>query len=218
MKFIYFYSPMYEFYHKHINENLKNYFNLESILIDDLKIKSKDEHHFTGHNIKIELIIDQIKKNMGQYIIFSDATIFINQKNSNTLNNYLLNYTQYDIVFMNGYNHYNIGFMLINCNKEILQFFENVLNSLINQEFTHDQKCINELIKLSTNFSHTHFDKKIFCDEFIENERENFIIWKSFIINTGNSYKNYNIRIDKFYNLNLIDYDTYKLWIKQDII
>ena len=46
MKFIYFYSDFYNFYHEHIQQNLSPHFELEYVKIGDLK--GKDGHTFNG--------------------------------------------------------------------------------------------------------------------------------------------------------------------------
>ena len=208
MKFIYFYSESYEFYNKHIKENLNDIFELKAIKIDDIKEK-KDGHHFDGLNIKIEFIINEINENMNNNIIFSDATIFINSNNRNELLNYFDKYNDYDLCFIKeGDNIYNIGLIYINCNKNTLQFFENVLKLLNSKEITHDQAAVNKLLP-SSNLKYTTYDNKIFCGlDFKEENRNDYIIYKSFINNT-NKISNFNQRIQIFYNNNLIDKNTY---------
>jgi hypothetical protein len=46
MKFIFFYSELYEYYNNHIHENLNSVFELEAIKIDNLKNNSR--HTFFG--------------------------------------------------------------------------------------------------------------------------------------------------------------------------
>jgi len=221
MKFVFFYSPTYEFYNHHITTNVQNLpqFDLQPILINDVINKEKGKHHFDNITIKIELIIEEIKKNIGERIIFSDATLFINNKNIHKLHDYLLQYTE-DLVFINEFqnNCYNIGFMLIQCNEKTQKYFEQVLFLLQNKTFTHDQACMNHLIKSNQfpDISVNVFGKEIYCcSYFIEKERDNFIIYKSFIFNTGDIIANFNLRIQHFYNLKLIDEPTYHLWYKK---
>jgi len=221
MKFVYFYSNTYEFYNYYIKsciENLES-FDITPIIINDVINTDSSKHHFCGINIKIELIIEEIKQNIGETIVFSDATIFINNKNISKLYEYLNNYRE-DLVFINEFqnNCYNIGFILIKCNKQTQEFFEKVLYLLNTKQFTHDQACINHLIKNNNfpNISVNVFGKEIYCGYyFIEEERENFIIYKSFINNTGNLIDNYNLRIKHFYDLKLIDEKTYNIWYKK---
>lgn len=215
MKFIYFYSPLYEFYNEHIQQRLSKYFELIGLTIDDVSIKNSNGHHFSGHTIKIELLIDQIKQNTGSFIIFSDATIFINSKNSSKLKEYLSNYDS-DIVFINEFqnNCYNIGMMLIKCGQDTLNFFSEVLENLQNNSFNHDQACVNSLIK-SNKLKHCSFGEEIYCcSYFLEERRNEFIIYKSFIQNTGNLISNYNQRIENFYKLELINSYEYNKWIR----
>lgn len=221
MKFFYFYSPTYEFYNYHINTRLKDSpcFDLNPLLINDVINTNKSDHHFSGINIKIELIIEIIKNNPTETIVFSDATIFINEKNAHKLYEYLLQYTE-ELVFIHEFqnNCYNIGFMLIKCNEKTLKFFEQVLFLLNNKTFVHDQACINNLIKCDEfrDISVNCFGKEIYCcSYFIEHERDNFIIYKSFINNTGNIIDNFNLRIQNFYDRKLIDEKTYKFWYKK---
>jgi hypothetical protein len=63
------------------------------------------------------------------------------------------------------------------------------------------------------------FGKEIYCGtEFIEEDRDTFIIYKSFItINTCSVIGNYNIRIQKFYDLKLIDEETYNKWYNKNL-
>jgi len=214
MKFIYFYSDLYEFYNVHIQENLKDIFQLKAIKIDDIKEK-KNGHHFDGLNIKIELIIREIKENMNNSIIFSDATIFINSKNKTELKDYFDKYKKYDLSFIKEGDIYNIGLILINCNEKTLVFFEKVLELLNSKEITLDQSAINKLLP-SSDVKYTTFDDRIFCGEFKEEFRNNFLIYKSFIKNE-NKISNFNQRIQNFYDNKLIDKSVYeKYFIKQE--
>ncbi len=214
MKFIYFYSDSYEFYNVHIKENLEDIFQLKAIKIDDIKEK-KYGHHFDGLNIKIELIIKEIKENMKNPIVFSDATIFINSKNKNQLKHYFDEYKKYDLSFIKEGDAYNIGLIFINCNEKTLDFFEKVLDLLNSKEITWDQAAVNKLLP-SSDVKYTTFDNRIFCGEFNEEYRNEFLIYKSFIKNE-NKISNFNQRIQNFYDNKLIDKNMYdKYFIKQE--
>jgi hypothetical protein len=215
MKFIYFYSNLYLFYHEHIQENLKNYFELVPILIDDIK-PIKGTHHFEGQTIKIELLIEQVYKNLTKTIIFSDATIFINSNNSHKLYDYIQNYKNYDMCFIKEGDNYNIGFIKINCNPYTLHFFKMALEILQENYFKWDQDAVNFLLKHELNFlKYTTYDDKIYCGSFNKDSKNDFLIYKSFIGNSGNKIKNYNSRIINFYNNELIDVEIFKKWIKK---
>ncbi len=218
-KFVYFYSDIYEFYNQHIIENLNNIFNIDGIKIDDLKKNQKTRHTFAGGvSIKIELVIKKIKENMGKYIIFSDATIFINKNKKNDLLNFFNNYLSHDICFAdnNINNDYNIGIILIHCTNKILIFFENVLHTLTKSR-GWDQDVINKLINVEKNLKICKFPKnKIYCNyHFDETLKDEFLIFKSFIRHKDNIIKNYNKRIEIFKNGNLISEDEYNLLIKK---
>ena len=47
MRFLYFYSPFYQFYHEHIQSTLSAHFELEPIRIEDIQeLENKNLHHF----------------------------------------------------------------------------------------------------------------------------------------------------------------------------
>jgi hypothetical protein len=209
MKFVYFYSPSYEFYHHQFQEKITPHFTTVPLLIEDIKEnENKKTHHFNGLTIKIELIIDQIEKEMSTTIIFSDATVFINEKESGNLESFIDNYKDYDICFIKEEDVFNIGFMKINCNKKTLSFFENVLNVMKSGKHTHDQAAVNYLLPES-GLKYTTFDENIiYCPGF-DHSKKNFIVYKSFIKNE-NKVSNFNQRIQNFYDNKLIDEDVYK--------
>jgi hypothetical protein len=213
MKFIFFYSPLYYYYNHHIHKNIGSFFEIEGIEINDL---SNNSNHtfFGGVSIKIELIIQKIKENLGQSIIFTDATIFINSNNANQLLDFFTSYTNNDLCFPdNGgdcLHHYNIGVMLINCNERTLSFFENVLIDLI-QNKGWDQDVINTHLKNNSTLKVDEFDKeKIFCNyEFNPAYKDTYLIYKSFINHDTNINKNFNARLNLFKKYGLISDEEY---------
>jgi hypothetical protein len=207
MKYIFFYSQLYEYFYNHIHDNIKSFFDLEAIKIDNLTNNS-NHTFFGGVSIKIELIIQKIKENMGNSIIFTDATIFINFNNSNKLVEFFNIYTNNDLCFSDnegGGHKYNIGIILINCNIKTLSFFENVLDDLINKK-GWDQDVINNHLCNNNNLKVGLFDKeKIYCGwEFNPQYMDTYLIYKSFIHHDTNIIKNFNNRLDIFKRSGLI--------------
>jgi len=217
MKFIFFYSPIYDYYYNHINKNLKGFFDIESIKINDLD-NSKGGHTFAGGvSIKIELIIQKIKENLNNTILFTDATIFINSKNVNELADFVNKYTHNDLCFADNnvddvYNEYNIGIILIKCNEKTLLFFENILSDLIRTKWW-DQYLVNcYLNNKNIGLTVEKFDKeKIYCNwNFCDSLRNTYLIYKSFITHTDNIIQNYNKRLDIFKHYGLITDEEYE--------
>ena len=218
MHFLYFYSPFYAFYHDHLTETLGPHFDLEPQLIEDITEKEdKTKHHFDGLTIKIDLILAAIQKYMGEIIVFSDATIFVNKEKSHELKDFFLQYQDYDLVFINEYItddiiQYNVGMIQIKCSEKTLDFFNRVLERMKNTTDTHDQDAINREPK--DNLRHTRFDSdRIFCQYFREDKRHDYLIWKTFITNRG-KVSNFNQRLDQFYEKQLISTETYHKYIK----
>jgi len=218
MKFIYFYSQIYEYYNNHIQKNLNSVFDLEAIKIDDLKNKS-GHAFFGGVSIKIELILEKIKENMGSSIIFTDATIFINSNNINELVDFFNKYIDNDLCFAdnNGNDHYNIGIILIKCNTKTLSFFENVLSDLINTK-GWDQQVINKHLNNNNSLNVNTFNKeKINCGwNFHPPYKNTFLIYKSFIKQSSSIIKNFNMRLDIFKKGGLITDEEYNANYKNE--
>ena len=211
MKFIYFYSDIYEYYNKHIRENLNSVFELESIKIDNLK-NNGFHTFFGGVSIKIELIIQKIKENMGNSIIFTDATIFINSNNVNEMVDFFYNYLDNDLCFADndGFGYRNIGIILIKCNIKTLSFFENVLTDLTNNN-GWDQDIVNRHLMNTNNLKVDTFNRtKIYCDwNFNPSHKYTYLIYKSFIHHDKNININFNKRLNILKKYELITNEEY---------
>jgi len=211
MKFIFFYSDLYEYYNKHIHKNLNSVFQVEAIKIDNLQNNS-GHTFFGGVSIKIELIVQKIKENIGNSIIFTDATIFINSNNTHELGDFFNTYVDYDLCFANndGNGYYNIGVILIKCTIDTLTFFENVLTELKNIH-GWDQDVINNHLLNNSTLKVTTFDvTKIYCHwEFNPSYRDTYLIYKSFIHHDTNINKNFNKRLDILKKYELITNEEY---------
>lgn len=216
MHFLYFYSPFYQFYHEHLQTTLTDHFELEPILIEDIpEIEDKNLHHFEGLTIKLDLIIDAIQRYMGEIIVFSDATIFINANKTHELKNYILENSELDIVFVHEGNWgQNIGVLRITCSEKTLEFFSRSLQIMKNDIETHDQNAIKRALLESSDLEikSGFFGDRIMCQYFYEHLREHFYIFKSFISNRGKA-SNFNQRIQQFYDLRLIDEEAYNKWV-----
>jgi hypothetical protein len=221
MKFIFFYSELYEYHNNHIYSNISNLFDLESIKINNLKNDKGGHTFFGGVSIKIELIIRKITENIGNSIIFTDATIFINSNNTNELPNFFNEYINNDICFADndGNGYYNIGIMLIKCNEKTLNFFKNVLIKLINTK-GWDQDIINTSLHNDNNLKIDVFNReKIYCGyEFNPSYKNTYLIYKSFISHDKNIILNFNKRLDIFKKYELIEDDEYNNNYKKILI
>jgi len=215
MKFIYFYSDLYEYYNNHISKNTRSIFDVDAIKIDNLK-NNGGHTFFGGVSIKIELIIQKIKENMGNSIVFTDATIFINSNNTNELLPFFEQYIENDLCFANngGDMKYNIGIILIKCTTNTLTFFETVLTDLKKTD-GWDQDIVNKNLCNSNLKINTFDSAKIVCGwEFSNNNT--FLIFKSFINHDKNIFKNFNKRLDIFKTAGLITNEEYNMYRKDE--
>ena len=219
-KFIYFYSDLYEFYNVHLQERLKGIFDIEAIKIPDFKTK-RGHTFYGGVSIKIELVLKKINENMNKYIIFTDATIFINKEKKDELYSFFSNYLNNDICFADNIDpfwKYNIGIMLIHCSEKTKCFFEDVLHGVknrIDDGAGWDQQVLNALLNGKIDYVHelklnTFSKREIVCGYSLPKAfKTDFLIFKSFIKHTKNSIDNFNKRIDIFYNNQLISDEEY---------
>ncbi len=194
-RWYYFYTPDYAFWHEHLTGTLSPYFSLHPIEIspESLHLNEDAGHHFKGCSIKLDLVIDCISKNMGQSILFSDCTLFVNSANAHALKSYIDGFAdKSDLVFAdNAINsEVNIGFMLISCNERTLSFWQGILASF--SKTSWDQALVNGALTGSTEgeaseepigLSWGKFDQdKIVCGyQFDERYREAFLLYKQFV-------------------------------------
>lgn len=214
IKFYYFYTPDYVFWDNHLKNTLDRYFSVNPILVEKINL-SNVSHHFLGVSIKIELLIDSIKQNMNNYILFSDATIFVNKNKMNEFSEYVSEcmLKNNDIMFTYlKQDPINIGFMLINCNEKTLSFWENVLNIMKSQPNQWDQGVVNRLLYYNKENKHEikydFFDSnKIWCGGLIPKENlKTFLVYKSTVDPQSNRQKT---RLDYLLNSGLIDKTIY---------
>ena len=223
MKFVYFFSSLYLFYHVQLQKKLSPYFELVQILINELPEynKTRGGHHFEGLNIKIELVIEQIKQTMNETIVFSDATVFVNERTCKNLPSFLLSYAKYDLVFIkepipetvDSFN-LNIGMMQIKSSPQTLIFFEDVLKEMQSGKaiFNHDQYIVNRFLP-NYNLTYSTFEESfIYCNMY-NVSNTGFIVYKSFIASGGGDrLYHYNQRIQLYRDNFLIDNETYNTW------
>uniref|UniRef100_A0A6C0I0L7 Nucleotide-diphospho-sugar transferase domain-containing protein n=1 Tax=viral metagenome TaxID=1070528 RepID=A0A6C0I0L7_9ZZZZ len=217
--FYYFYTPDYEFWNNHLSETLCNHFDVRPISIDKINL-SNNGHHFTNVTIKIELLIDCIKKNMNNSILFTDATIFVNKNNVKLLQNYICEKinTNKDLYFLYlQQDPINIGVILLKCNETNLYFWEYVLktmNEMIQNGYNAwDQGVVNKLIigqKYPIEYGYFDSDKFWTGCKMNKENINNFFIYKSCVKPESDRQL---IRLTFLYELNLITKDEYNFWL-----
>ena len=96
---------------------------------------------------KIEFLVDKIKQNWGEIIIWSDIDIQFFGKCSDLINKTIVDK---DIIFLSWHwpdKQINGGFFVMHCNDKTLSFFELVLQSRIEKLQFGEQTAINDLLK-----------------------------------------------------------------------
>ena len=188
MKWYFFYTPNYYFYKNYLVENLDDKFETCPIEINLDLYRGKDTHHFKNVPTKTQLIVDCIKENWGNPIIFTDATIFVSKERNQQLKEYLEEQSKLDMdmIFAAQTNARNIGFILIQCNEQTLKFWEDVTATIKHAAETggckHDQPLVdtlldnNEYPELKTCF----FDQTLIYSnwEMKEQVKNQFLVFK----------------------------------------
>lgn len=208
IKYYYFYTPDYDHWHKHLSNTLSSHFDVNPICVDEITglHDQHNNHHFTGCSFKVELVIDTIKKNMGNKIVFSDATWYVNKNKVGELYD-LINLTNYGMTFANNSNNgdLNIGIICLDCNETILNFWNDVLTTLQNNVNFHDQKIVNSKIQHPNLFDY----KKIIsfypggdnCEQF---DKTVFLMVKIYTLSSQNKQQRDSFRMEWMKNYELV--------------
>lgn len=155
MKWYFFYTPNYQFYKNKIIQKLENTkFEAKGIEIPKINVANLTEytHHFTNVTLKIELLINAIKENKDDIIVFTDATIYIGNRQQEMYSYFLEKIgTDMDMLFPKEHDFsLNIGVILLRCNDRVLQFWEFCLEYMREKmkqgENVHDQTLVNEIL------------------------------------------------------------------------
>lgn len=155
----YMWTPKYEIFHRLIQESMDRFPRLradfcdrpifyEQALFNKKLSTDAGVHAFLNSNLKVDLMIQCIEQNWGNYFIFSDADIFIG---SAKVKEMCVPFMElgYDSVFMaeNSYDsEVNIGFILTKANEATLALWKNIQHT-INQHGGHDQSIMNNILR-----------------------------------------------------------------------
>jgi hypothetical protein len=208
------YTPDYIFWKNHITETLHGTFDIRPIAIEKMRLSNRS-HHMLNVTDKIQGMVTAIQKNMGSYILFTDATIFINKNKVRQFKKYIDSYISknHDMVYAYlAQDPINMGVMLINCNDKTLAFYQNILSimndSIKNHIDVWDQGLVNnETVNGKINISWCFFDDKIWVGGQMPTEQLNtYLLYKSTVDPMSNRQR---VRLTYLYNLKLIDKQTF---------
>ena len=156
----YMWTPNYEIFHRLIQESLDRFPKLradfcdrpmyyEQALFNKKLCTEAGAHSFKDSNLKVDLMIQSIEQNMGQYFIFSDADIYIASAHVKEMCEPFMA-LDYDTVFMKEFSDeanrvVNIGFILTKANETTLALWKDIQRR-INECGGHDQSIMNEIL------------------------------------------------------------------------
>jgi hypothetical protein len=212
IKWYYFFTPDYDIWNLHLYETLSksSVFTPEPIKVDEIKVLNNchTKYYFTGCLLKIELLIDIIQKNLGNRIVFTDATWYINSSKIEELEKHIIE-CKYGMTFCNnnGNGDINIGIIVIDCNEKTLNFYNSILSEINSDKTKHDQTLVNEKIS-NPNLLDSHKFMALWIDDYdkwIMDYKDNFIMLKIFTNSSNDKETRDNFRLDSMKKLGFFD-------------
>ena len=224
MKIVYFYSPIYEEFHKHISTSMKlANIPCEGIFIDDIHKEKTSKHTFAnGQSVKIETLLNSVKDNIGSDIIFIDATTIFNPNTLLNLKDYFSALEPFDLCWQDNigpYGDYNIGVSKIKCNEKMINFFTDVLTRIKLKKCWDQAACNFVFSEFEKNINFKKFDEKVIVDkinlsvcesvddawDLMERNFGNFLIFKHVMTHDNKTPEQIsNVRVNVLRKLNLI--------------
>lgn len=154
----YVWSPKYEVFHRLLFSMLHTApeFDVHPVFMPQSIFERKEgvdgNHFLTGIGIKIHVLLEELKKRPGEFIIFSDCDLVVFPDGlSEMLEKHEIN----DITCMSenaDYTEHNIGFMLVKSTPQTIEFMETVLKRILKENLL-DQTVFKEEI---VHFQGTH--------------------------------------------------------------
>ena len=199
MKWYYFYTPEYEEWHEHLQSRLESTFATVPICLDKIDIHDQHRyHHFTGSTTKVKLVIDAIKNNLGDKIVFSDVTWVIDKNKVHELKEIMEQCTETTYA-QNSWqtDRVNIGLICLVCTEEELKFWEETLHLIEQNNELHDQTVVDNRLKKKV-----MFDPNKVVAELITNKSqfEDYVTLKLFTPSAYNHKDRYNYRMNTIKN------------------
>jgi hypothetical protein len=218
----YMWSQKYRFFHEMLQNEVKEpNLRLEPIHIDqsvfDKELYQIEGHAWMGCCIKIDLLIQRLKDNIGKketpYILFTDVDLIVKPGIYDKLTPYLNGEIDSTMVFLNEGGGLNIGFILLKVCDEVIAFWEIVREMMIEKP-GHDQGYVNTLIKEYTG-TWSVFDTKVFVCNNEWDGKTPFLLLQPLTSGLG---KEYDFAEKIFYSAQHMSIDPYMQYVPQDII
>jgi hypothetical protein len=167
MKLLHIYTKSYErIYNSFFLKTVPSDVELVPIKIDNIdsipgRVGMSSFKHL--NTIKFPLILDEVKKNVGGVLVYSDIDVIFFKSFKKDVEREIINY---DILLSdNGNNEYNVGFMVFNCNERTITFLETISNCVNEiQGFSGDQDFLNNKITRYNNITHKYLSENYFTN------------------------------------------------------
>lgn len=148
MKLYYFSDSKFEIMKKQFESSIKDSFEKKHIVVPDDVSQDTTGGGLKMWKFRIDVIIDAIKEgNANDIIIISDIDILFYKKAEPLITQMFSENHETEIIFQKEASNggINVGFIAMKCNNNVLNFWINVHNNLIEHEIW-EQQIVNDLI------------------------------------------------------------------------
>ena len=216
----YMWSQKYVFFHHLLQDEMKDSgLRFEPIFIDqavfDKNLYQLEGHPWTGSNLKVDTIIETLKKaeqNKDPYILFTDIDIVVKSGIYDKLQPYIEAGTS--MVFLKEGEHLNIGFMLFKVCPDVLAFWELVKAKVSEGPTVLDQSYVNNLVNEFPGMW-SHFDRQTFTCTNIWDGKTPFVMIQLLSSCLG---KEFDFAEKIFYAAQYTQIENYMKYVPEDIV
>ena len=211
-------SQKYRIFHELIQVEMKEHeLNLQPIFIeqsvfDKELYQTENAHSWNGCTIKVDLLLERLRTSSAPYILFTDVDLIIKPGVYTTIQPYI-EQEQTMVFIKEGESGVNIGFILLKVCNEVINFWENVKNKMLEIP-GHDQKYVNELLSLYSG-KWTTFDPQIMTLSNMWNRTTPFVVLQLLSSCLGKEYD----FAEKIFNAaQYAEIEKYMEYVPEDII
>jgi len=188
--------------------------SLEPIFIEqsvfDEKLHQTEGHAWMGCSLKIDLLIERLKRAKEPYILFTDVDVVVKPGIYEKLKGHMDKGDS--MAFLKEGEHLNIGFILLKVCSEVLEFWE-LVKATIDEKGGHDQAHVNDLISGYPGTWSTFDQKDFACSNTWDGSP--FVVIQPLCSNIGKEF----VMAEKvFYAAQYTDTEKYMKYVPEEVI
>ena len=213
----YMWSDKYRIFHELLQDTMKEPefkfypIYIEQSIFDAELYKDEKKHAWDSSLIKVNAILDSLKNESGQYLLFTDIDIVIKPTIYRNIKQYIDD--NQTMVFLEEGDHLNIGFILMKVCPEVIDFWTSVKDNILHTPGL-DQDYVNSLILLYKGKWTKFHNQQFTCSSTWDGTTE-FSILQTLSSCLGKEYD----FVEKIFEIaQHIDMNDYMKYFPQDLI